>query len=235
MAEQAFVWTEENSVLILTMQAEGNNLMTGAFLDGFAAAMAEAEEMVSKKKYRGMIIRSGGRHFSVGADVDALTERSSAELPEWKSTDKLPVGHLAQKHCFTLLHDFSFPVISVVTGFCIGSGSEIAANSHFRIVEQRARVGQPEATFGILPALGGIACSIAHCGIQNAAEICIGGELFDADKAYAVGWANEVVGKKQSFDRAMQLIDYIDAQKLECSADTAAEIYRKFVESEATT
>ena len=234
MAEQAFVWTEENDVLILTMQAEGNNLMTGAFLDGFADAMAEAEQKVSEKKYRGMIIRSGGRHFSVGADVDALTERSSAELPEWKTSGEIPAGHLAQKHCFTILHDFPFPVVSVVTGFCIGSGSEIAANSMFRIVEQRARVGQPEATFGILPALGGIACSIAHCGIQNAAEIVIGGELFDADKALSVGWANEVVGKKQGFDRAMQLIQYINAENLTCTAENAAEIYRKFIESEAT-
>lgn len=44
-----------------------------------------------------------------------------------------------------------FPVVSA-GGFCIGSGSEIAAACYFRICEKNARIGQPESTFGILPA-----------------------------------------------------------------------------------
>lgn len=232
MNEQAFVITEEEGILILTMQAEGNNLMTASFFEGYEAAMAEVEKRAEEKALRGMIICGGGRHFSVGADVDALSERSAKELPELRETSRIPEGHFRQKHFFTFLNELPFPVVSVVTGFCIGSGSEIAANSHFRIVEKNARIGQPESTFGILPALGGIARSIVHTGMQNAFDVVVSGELFSADRAAEILWANEIAGKKAGKERAVKLIDFITGSGEEYTADKAAYFYRRFLESE---
>ena len=37
--------------------------------------MAEIEEKAANGSYRGLIIKGAGRHFSVGADVDALADR----------------------------------------------------------------------------------------------------------------------------------------------------------------
>lgn len=232
MNEQAFVINENDEILILTMQAEGNNLMTASFFEGYEAAMAEIEKLADEKSFRGLIICGGGRHFSVGADVEALSERSAKELPILKETGSIPEGHYRQKHFFTFLNKLPFPVVSVVTGFCIGSGSEIAANSHFRIVEKNARIGQPESTFGILPALGGIARSIIHTGMQNAFDIVVSGELFSSDKAAELLWANEVVGKKAGMPRAKQLIDFISASGEKYTSDKAAYFYRRFLESE---
>lgn len=231
MNEKAFVITEDDGILVLTMQSEGNNLMTASFFEGYEAAMAEVKSLASEKKWKGMIICGGGRHFSVGADVESLSERSSKELPELRSTGKIPEGHHKQKHFFTFLYDLPFPVVSVVTGFCIGSGSEIAVNSHFRIAEKNARIGQPESTFGILPALGGIARSITHTGMQNAFDIVVSGELFSAERAGELLWANEVVGKKAGFSRAKQLINFISSTGEEFTADKAAGFYRRFLET----
>ena len=101
-----------------------------------------------------------------GADVGALAERSEKDAYD-DASDELPAGHVLQKGHFTFLRGLPFPVVSVVTGFCIGSGSEIAVNSHYRILEKGARIGQPESTFGILPALGGVARNIEICGMKN--------------------------------------------------------------------
>ena len=232
MNEQGFVITEENGILTLTMQSEGNNLMTASFFEGYESAMAEIEKRADDKAIRGMIICGGGRHFSVGADVEALSERSTKELSEIGRTGKIPEGHYRQKHFFTFLNKLPFPVVSVVSGFCIGSGSEIAANSHFRIVEKNARIGQPESTFGILPALGGIARSITHTGLQNAFDLVISGELFSTDKAADIFWANEVVGKKAGMARAIALIDFISSADEEYTADKAAYFYNRFLDSE---
>ena len=89
MNEQAFVINENDEILILTMQAEGNNLMTASFFEGYEAAMAEIEKLADEKSYRGLIICGGGRHFSVGADVEALSERSAKELPILKETGSI--------------------------------------------------------------------------------------------------------------------------------------------------
>ncbi|MBR4628266.1 MAG: enoyl-CoA hydratase/isomerase family protein [Ruminococcus sp.] len=203
--------TEENGILRLTMNAPSNNLMTADFFRDYEAVMAEVEERAKSGGIKGMIICGGGRHFSTGADVEALAQRSADESYD-DATGELPAGHIRQKHFFTFLRGLPFPVVSVVTGFCIGSGSEIAVNSHYRIIEKNARVGQPESTFGILPALGGVARTIDICGFQNAYELVMSGELIPAERAYEIGWADIFAEKKQGIPAAEKLIGYIAAR-----------------------
>ncbi|MBQ3947772.1 MAG: enoyl-CoA hydratase/isomerase family protein [Ruminococcus sp.] len=113
------------------------------------------------------------------------------------------------EHFFTFLSELPFPTVSAVTGFCIGSGSEIAVNSTYRVIEKNARIGQPESTFGILPALGGLARTISICGLQNAYELVMSGELIPAEKAFELGWADIYTDKKQGLTEAIALIEYI--------------------------
>ena len=200
--------TEENGILYLIMDAPNNNMMTTAFLNTFEAIMEKVAERAEKGGIRGMIIRGGGRHFSSGADVGALAERSEKDAYD-DASDELPAGHVLQKGHFTFLRGLPFPVVSVVTGFCIGSGSEIAVNSHYRILEKGARIGQPESTFGILPALGGVARNIEICGMKNAYELVMTGDMIPADQAYEIGYADIFTGKKQGLSEALSLIEYI--------------------------
>ena len=200
--------TEENGILHFVMDAPNNNMMSTAFLNTFEATMVQVEERAKKGGIKGMIIYGGGRHFSSGADVGALADRSEKEAYD-DSTGKLPESHVVQKGHFTFLRDLPFPVVSVVTGFCIGSGSEIAVNSHYRILEKGARIGQPESTFGILPALGGVARNIEICGLKNAYELVMTGDMIPADQAYEIGYADIFVGKKHGLTEALSLINYI--------------------------
>ncbi|HRR76681.1 MAG TPA: enoyl-CoA hydratase/isomerase family protein [Ruminococcus sp.] len=209
MSESAGMILENNGgILVLSMDMPGNNLMTADFFREYEKIMAEIEQTAKTCSCKGLIIKGAGRHFSVGADVDALSERSSEESYD-DSTGILPEGHIKQKHFFTFLHELPFPVVSVVTGFCIGSGSEIAVNSHYRVIEKNARIGQPESTFGILPALGGAARTIEICGIQNAYRLVMSGEMVPAEEAYDIGWADIYTGKKQGMAEAEGLIEYI--------------------------
>ena len=217
---------EQDGVLVLSMNMPGNNLMTADFFKEYEAAMAEIEARAAKSAYRGLIIRGAGRHFSVGADVDALADRSANETYD-DSTGILPESHIRQKHFFTFLRALPFPVISVVTGFCIGSGSEIAVNSHYRIIEKNARVGQPESTFGILPALGGVARTIEICGMQNAYKLVMSGELIPAEEAFELGWADIFADKKQGVPEAMALIDHIS----DCGEKFVPSEYKKYIRS----
>ncbi|MCR4795461.1 MAG: enoyl-CoA hydratase/isomerase family protein [Ruminococcus sp.] len=217
---------EQDGILILSMNMPGNNLMTADFFKEYEAVMADIEERAAKGIYKGLIIKGAGRHFSVGADVDALSDRSANETYD-DSTGILPEGHIRQKHFFTFLRKLPFPVISVVTGFCIGSGSEIAVNSHYRIIEKNARVGQPESTFGILPALGGVARTIEICGTQNAYTMVMSGELIPSEEAFELGWADIFAEKKQGTAEAMALIKYI-SEKCE---NFAPDNYRAYMTS----
>ena len=209
--EQTKPWfeqSEENGILVLTMQAQGNNLMTGAFFEEYEKVM---EQIQQKTGLKGLILRGNARHFSVGADVASLAVRSAGDLDRMKSDTDFPEGHVHQKRCFTFLHDLPYPVVSVISGFCIGSGSEIAVNSHIRICERTARVGQPEATFGILPGLGGIARNVEICGLSAAVELVLTGELISAQQAAEIGWADLLTEKKCGLAEASALIEWISA------------------------
>ncbi|MBR1555417.1 MAG: enoyl-CoA hydratase/isomerase family protein [Oscillospiraceae bacterium] len=203
--ENAFLLDEQDGILYLTMNANGNNLMTESFFRYYEAIMEKIEALSQEKTCQGLIIRGKGRHFSVGADVKALAERSAEENFN-EETGIFPASHIRQKHFFTFLHSLPFPVVSIVTGFCIGSGSEIAVNSHFRICEKGARIGQPESTFGILPALGGLGRTLEICGLKEAYQLVMTGELLPAEQAHEIGWADILADKKKGLAEAEALI-----------------------------
>lgn len=205
-----FTLADEDGIFVLTMQAPGNNLMTDVFFEEFEKIIQKIKAVSDSAK--GLIIRGGGRHFSVGANVESLAKHSSSELFNMKDEYDFPEGHIFRKNCFLLLNELDIPVVSAVSGFCIGSGSEIAVNSHFRICEKNARVGQPESSFGILPTLGGTARTAEICGLAIACEMVLSGELLSAEQAYKIGWADMVVEKKQSLSAATALIELISAR-----------------------
>lgn len=224
-----FVISEENGILVLTMQAPGNNLMTDEFFRQYEELMTEISK---KKKLKGLIIKGSARHFSVGADVGSLAERSSTESETMNGDYDFSPGHVKQKKLVTFLHDLPYPVVSVISGFCIGSGSEIAVNSHIRICEPTARVGQPESTFGILPALGGIARSVEICGLSKAIQLVFTGELIPAQEAYEIGWADIMADKKQGLKKAIDLIEWISANVPEYKLSELERYISEFLKNE---
>ncbi len=199
-----------NNIITLTMNAPQNNLMTADFLANYEAVAEEIiREFKDDKTIIGMII-CGGRHFSVGADVSALAERSAVELSQMCGDDIIiPETHVRQKILVTSWKKMPFPVVAAINGFCIGSGSEIAATCHFRICEKNAHVGQPESTFGILPALGGIVHTISICGVKNAVKMIYGGELLSAAEALEINWAEMITDKKKAFPKRLRLFNLL--------------------------
>ena len=80
MSESAgMILENENGILILSMDMPGNNIMTADFFREYESIMADIEKKAEDSSVKGLIIKGAGRHFSVGADVDALSDRSSQE------------------------------------------------------------------------------------------------------------------------------------------------------------
>lgn len=230
---EIFFKTEEReNILFLEMNAPENNLMTDVFLKSFVNKVEEISRLAKERNdIKGLIIYGSGRHFSVGADVPSLISRTGDELEEIAKTGDIPQGFRRQKSAFTCLDSFDFPVVSVVRGFCIGSGCEIAINTNIRICEPTARLGQPESTFGILPALGGIAQTAQVCGLSEAIDIVLSGDLFNSARAYDTGWADIVCEKKQGIDIAVKLIQFIDRHEKAFLPENAYEFVADFLKN----
>lgn len=228
-----FILENKNDILFLTMNAPENNLMTNDFFIKFENVFEQLEKKYSSdNRVKGLVITGAGRHFSVGSDLKSLFERTCTQSHPVETHKDLPAVHIRQKHAFTGLWDLPFPVVSVIKGFCIGSGSEMAINSHIRICESNARIGQPESALGIIPGLGGLARTAQVCGFSEALEMVFTGELITPDKAYEKSWADIVCEKKAGIQKAIDLINFIDSLDVQFDPEDVPEYINEFMNQE---
>jgi len=89
------------------------------------------------------------------------------------------------------------PVISSISGFCIGSGLELALACDMRICSADAFFGCPEISFGIIPGLGGSIRLRKLAGSNVIKEMLLTGELMNARSACEIGLVNKVVSKRR--------------------------------------
>ncbi|HEY0136564.1 MAG TPA: enoyl-CoA hydratase-related protein [Nannocystis sp.] len=131
------------------------------------------------------------REFGHGADlqcfVPVLGDKAGALklIAQWKTTlGKLRAGK---------------PTVAALVGRVLGGSLELATSCHARIAAEGTVLGQPEATVGVLPGLGGchqihrLSTPDAHARIN---EILLTGGNFTAEEAVQWGFVSKVVPVK---------------------------------------
>jgi enoyl-CoA hydratase len=127
---------------------------------------------------------SGEKAFVAGADIAELAAMS-------------PVGAQAFSRAGQrMMRDIEMlgkPVIARIQGFALGGGLEIAMSCHLRIGSEKARLGLPEITLGLLPGFGGTQRLLRLAGRAATLELCLLGQPVDAKRALQLGLLSRVV------------------------------------------
>lgn len=105
--------------------------------------------------------------------------------------------------------DIYKPIIAAVNGAAYAGGLEWACFADIRIVEEHASFGVTCRRWNIGLADGGTQRLPRIIGMGRAMELIITGRIFDADEAYRIGLANEVVPKGKSLERSLDLARFI--------------------------
>ncbi len=132
---------------------------------------------------------SGDRAFMAGADIDKT-------ILAWVEMTRKGGRVLDDHREFfspTMLEDLPQPVIGAINGIAFGMGCEIALGCDVRIASEAAQFGQPEIKLGIMCGGGGSVRLTRLVGKGKAMEMCLTGDPIDAQEAYRVGLANQVV------------------------------------------
>jgi enoyl-CoA hydratase len=162
-----------------------NALSIDAILETASALKAcENSNDISVVVLRG----SGGRAFSAGADIGLFQNFKNAEDARnfWRRTGP-------QVHVY--IEQMTKPVISVISGYCLGGGLEIALASDLVIATDDSKFGFPEVNLGLLPGWGGTQRVARIVGRHKAKQLVMLGETFDANEALRIGIINWVVEK----------------------------------------
>ncbi|HUP49328.1 MAG TPA: enoyl-CoA hydratase-related protein [Thermoanaerobaculia bacterium] len=135
-----------------------------------------------------IVTGAGEKAFVAGADINELatmTPMSGKAVSEKGQGVLLSIEH------------FPKPVIAAINGFALGGGCELALACHIRIASEKAQLGLPEVTLGIIPGYGGTQRMARLVGKAKALELVCGGERIGAAEAERIGLVNKVVPADQ--------------------------------------
>jgi len=132
----------------------------------------------------GIITGAGDKAFCAGADIKDM-------LPFMKEH----LGNNQRAMPATPMRGLELwkPLIAAINGIALGGGLELALACDLRIASEKARLGLPEVTLGLIPGWGGTQRLPRMVPWCKAAELLLTGRPIDAQEAYRIGLVNMVV------------------------------------------
>jgi 3-hydroxyacyl-CoA dehydrogenase / enoyl-CoA hydratase / 3-hydroxybutyryl-CoA epimerase len=191
--------TDDEGILWCHLDVPGKsaNILSSAVLEEFE----EIINVVDADLPIGLIILSAKQSgFIAGANID--------EFITIKDSDEA-LGYITRVHeLFNRLEALACPTLSLINGFCLGGGLELALACRYRVAldDPKTRIGLPEVLLGIHPGFGGIMRMIRQVGAVQAIPLMMAGRTLDARKAKKLGLVDKVVPERQLQRTALSLI-----------------------------
>jgi len=187
-------------VAVITLnRPHAMNAITAAM----SLAVQEAiDELVADPQLRvGVLTGAGERAFSAGADLKEvaagrpLIDRSQRER-----------GFGGFMKC-----GLTKPLIAAVNGFALGGGTELLLACDLAVMSDRAQLGLPEVSRGIIAAGGGLLRLRKRVPLSIALEMALTGQPISARAALQWGLVNRVVPQAEVLATALELAEVIAA------------------------
>jgi enoyl-CoA hydratase len=148
-------------------------------LDMLEALLAAADAVEANAAVRVAILTGEGKAFSAGGDIKAWGGMGAAEFGHaWVRR-----GH----RVFERLATLRMPLIAAINGHALGGGLELAGVADIRIAEAQIKIGLPETGLGMVPGWSGTQRLVKRFGAQVVRRMALGGEVFTAEEARAIG------------------------------------------------
>src|SRR3954451_21933924 len=105
---------------------------------------------------------------------------------------------------FSAMQEMRKPIVAAVGGPAIGIGTTMLLHCDLVYAAPNARFQLPFVALGIIPEAGSSMLLPMIAGYQRAAELLLLGKPFDAQKAAAAGFVNEIVPEDTLIQRALE-------------------------------
>jgi 3-hydroxyacyl-CoA dehydrogenase / enoyl-CoA hydratase / 3-hydroxybutyryl-CoA epimerase len=139
-----------------------------------------------------IIVSAKDNGFIAGADVHSFTNINTE------------LGHSV----LNKLEALSFPTLSLINGFCLGGGLELALACRYRIAldDPNTRIGLPEVRLGFHPGWGGTLRLVRLIGVTNAMNLMLSGRTVNARDAKKLGIVDRAVPVRHFNNAAVMLL-----------------------------
>ncbi|MCH8893150.1 MAG: enoyl-CoA hydratase/isomerase family protein [Chloroflexi bacterium] len=152
---------------------------------------------------RAVVITGAGEEaFSAGADIQDFEEHRS-------NSTKGRVYNDVVNGALQTLSDMATPTISMIRGFAVGGGCELAVATDLRIASDDSRMGIPVGKLGISIGHREMRGLVDLVGKGNALYILLSARLLDAQESLRIGLVNQVVRPEELHDYTYKLANDI--------------------------
>ena len=145
-----------------------------------------------------VITGAGDEAFSAGADIQDFKEHRSDSIKGRGYND-------AVNGALKTLSDMGTPTISMIRGFAVGGGCELAVATDLRIASDDSRLGIPVGKLGISIGHREMQGLVNLVGKGNALYILLSARLLDAKESLRIGLVNQVVKPEELRDYTYKL------------------------------
>lgn len=149
----------------------------------YALQVIREDEMI-----RCVIITGMGKTFVAGADINEILE-----LDNTTGESGGEVFSSSGHNLMMYIRNFPKPVIAAVNGFALGGGYELACACHIILASDKAKIGQPEVSLGVIAGFGGTQILPRRVGVGNALLLLLTGDIIPAKEAYDLGLVQKVI------------------------------------------
>jgi len=185
---------DSDGVAVMTINNPPMNTLGRKTKEDITKAVLHA---VADPSVRVILITGRGRAFVAGADIE--------EMQRFKSVnDGIELSNRGYRMTNTI-EEANKPIIAVINGFCLGGGLELAMSCHIRIASDKARLGLPEITLGLIPGFSGTQRLPRIVGKAKGLEMILSGSHYSAQEAFEMGLVNRVVPHNRLMDEARAL------------------------------
>jgi enoyl-CoA hydratase len=198
----ADAWTEtrHGRIAVLSFARPPRNWMN---VRSMVELVAHLERLSRQRDEVTVVMLTGGvdGYFIAHADLDDLAKIARGEdvggdLGSWS-------------RALDLLETMPQPTVAAIDGQAWGGGCETALACTLRVGSERAHLGQPEVSVGIIPGAGGTQRLPRLVGSGIGAELCLSGRVVRAEEALRIGLLNELLPAKGFVGEAVRWCERI--------------------------
>ena len=182
MEKIKIIYSFEDSVVTILLDDGKGNVLDHIMMEELQNTFNSFAE---NKDIKLIVLEGAGKHFSFGASVEEHQKEFAATM--LRSFHQL----------FYSIRDLAIPVLSKVSGQCLGGGMELVLMGNFIFADKTAKFGQPEIVLGVFPPPASILLP-EKIGLAKAEDLLLTGKTITADEAMSLGLLNAVFEDKEA-------------------------------------
>ncbi|WGT27979.1 MULTISPECIES: enoyl-CoA hydratase/isomerase family protein [Pseudomonas fluorescens group] len=193
-------WPQEGVALLTLTDTAPNHNLTCAGVSELADRLEEAR----KAGARVAVLASGvPGHWYEHAFLDDIRN-----LVSGRAASGDPAGWARSLHEVSRCNVVT---IAAIAGNTSGGGCELGWGCDLRVAEQGSLFSQPEVIIGCGTGIGGTSRLMRLIGRTVTAEVVLMGQPLTAERLYALGGINRLVGKGQAVETALSMARHMAA------------------------